>query len=309
MEPVMSDQSPTDPLVMLSNRLADTVAHAAQSVVAIEAQRRSTSSGFVWRPGVVVTAEEALEADEEISVGLPDGRRIDATLVGRDPSTDVAVLRIAETGVPTLALDTTDEPRPGQLAVVVGRRGEGPIATLGMVSVAGGPWRSMRGGQLERFVRLDLRLDRRSEGGAVLNAAGQATGMAVVGPRRSVLAIPAATIERVAEQLLTRGRIAHGYLGLGLQPVRIDEALARSMSLPEPRGVIVISVDPKGPGHQSGILLGDVVTAWNGEPVHGVRGIFRRLGPDAVGHKATLTILRAGTATSVDVAVGERPAS
>jgi S1-C subfamily serine protease len=305
----MSNQSPTDPLVALSNRLADTVAHAAPSIVAIESQRRPTSSGFVWRPGVVVTAEEALEADEEISVGLPDGRRIDATLVGRDPSTDVAVLRLADTAVPALALDSTGAPRPGELAMVVGRRHEGPIANLGMVSVVGGPWRSMRGGQLERFVRLDLQLDRRSEGGAVLNAAGQATGMAVIGPRRSTLAIPAATIEQVAEQLLARGRIAHGYLGLGLQPVRIDAALAQSLSLAEPRGVIVISVDPQGPGHQSGVLLGDVVTAWNGEPVRGVREIFRRLGPDAVGHQAELTILRAGKATSASVTVGERPAA
>lgn len=304
----MSDQSP-NPLLGLSNCLADTVALASRSIVAIEGERQPISSGFVWRPGVVVTADEALDADEKISVILPDGRRIAATLVGRDPSTDVAVLRLAETGVPALTLEATDEPRPGQLAVVVGRRGEGPIANLGMISVAGGPWRSMRGGQLERFIRLDLRLDPRNEGGAVLNAAGRAIGMAVFGPRRSVLTIPSATIERVAEQLLARGRIARGYLGLGLQPVRIDEALARSLSLAEPRGVIVISVDPQGPGQQSGVLLGDVVTAWNGEPVHGVREILRRLGPDAVGQKAELALLRAGKAASANVTVGERPAS
>jgi S1-C subfamily serine protease len=305
----MSDQSPTDFLLALSNRLAETVALVSRSTVAIEGRRRLTSSGFVWRPGVVVTADEALEADEDISVALPDGQRIAATLAGRDPSTDLAVLRIADTAVPALTLNAADEPRCGQIAVVVGRRGEGPIANLGVVSVAGGPWRSMRGGQLERFIRLDLRLDARSEGGVVLNAAGEATGMAVLGPRHSVLAIPAATIERVADQLLARGRIARGYLGLGMQPVRIDETLARTLSLAEPRGVIVISVDPQGPGHRSGILLGDVVTSWNGEPVRGVREILRRLGPDAVGQRAELALVRAGKLASADVTVGERPAS
>jgi S1-C subfamily serine protease len=309
MEAVLSNQSPPDPLLALSDRVADTVARVAPSIVVVEAPRRAGQSGFVWRPGVVVTAEEALEADDGISVILPDGQRVDATLVGRDPSTDVAVLRIAATGVPALALNAGVAPRAGELTLAVGRRREGPTANLGIVSVVGGPWRSLRGGQIERFIRLDLSLDRRSEGGVVLNAAGEATGMAVCGARRSVLSIPAATIERVAEQLLARGRIARGYLGLGLQPIRIDEALARSLSLSEPRGVIVISVDPQGPGHRSGVLLGDVVTAWNGEPVRGLREILQKLGPDAVGQTAELAILRAGKAATASVTVGERPAS
>jgi S1-C subfamily serine protease len=305
----MSNQSATDPLIALSDRLADTVARAAPGIVTVEGGRRLTASGLVWRPGVVVTADEALEADEDIFVTLPDGRRMAATLAGRDPSTDIAVLRIAAADVPALPLSGTSEPRPGQLAVAVGRRTEGPVASLGIVAVAAGPWRSMRGGQIDRLIRLDLRLDPRSEGGAVLDAGGQAIGMAVLGPRRSVLAIPAATIERVAEQLLARGRIARGYLGLGLQPVRLDEALARSLALADPRGVIVVSVDPQGPGHRSGVLLGDVVTAWNGEPVRGVREILRRLGSDAVGQKAELALVRAGKAALATVTVGERPAS
>ena len=305
----MSMQSANDPLAALSNRLADTVAQAAPGIVAVDGRRRFSSSGFVWRPGVVVTAHEALEADEDISLTLADGNRVAATVAGRDPSTDIAVLRIAGTGVPALPLNTTDGVLPGHLVVTVGRRGEGPIANLGTVSVAGGPWRSMRGGQLDRFIRLDVRLDPRGEGGAVVDTQGKAIGMAVLGPRRSVLAIPAATIERVADQLLARGRIARGYLGLGLQPVRLDEALAKSLASAEPRAVIVISVDPQGPGQRAGILLGDVVTAWNGEPVHGVRDIFRRLGSDAVGRNVELAIVRAGKPASVTVTVGERPAS
>ena len=304
----MSTQS-TDALAALSDRLAGIVGEAAPSIVAIEGRRRFTSSGFIWRAGVVVTADEALDADDDIAVRLPDSRRVTATLAGRDPSTDIAVLRIDEKGIAPVRLNASDTPLPGHLAIAVGRRPEGTIANLGIVSVAGGPWRSMRGGQLDRFIRLDLRLDPRAEGGPVLDTAGGVIGMAVLGPRRSVLAIPAATIERVADQLLAKGRIARGYLGLGLQPVRLDQALATSLSLPEPRGIIVVSVDPNGPGARAGILLGDVVAKWSGEPVRSVRDIFRRLGPETVGQNVELTIVRAGQATTASVSIGERPAS
>jgi S1-C subfamily serine protease len=304
----MSTQT-TDPLAAFSERLADIVAQAAPGIVAVEGRRRFTASGFVWRAGVVVTADEALEVDEDIAVLLPDGTRVAATLAGRDPTTDIAVLRIEQKGIAPVLLNTTDAPQPGHVALAVGRRPEGTIANLGIVSVAGGPWRSMRGGQLDRFIRLDLRLDGRAEGGVVLDTTGSAIGMAVLGPRRSVLAIPAATIERVADQLIAKGRIARGYLGLGLQPVRLDEPLAKSLSLAEPRGTIVVSVDPQGPGVQAGVLLGDVMAKWNGEPVRGVRDIFRRLGPDAVGQTVELTIVRAGQPTTAKVTIGERPAS
>jgi S1-C subfamily serine protease len=304
----MSTQS-TDPLAAFSDRLAGLVSETAPSIVAVEGRRRFTSSGFVWRAEVLVTADEALEADEDIAVLLPDGRRVAATLAGRDPSTDIAVLRIEEKGIAPVRLNASDPPLPGHLAVAVGRRPEGTIANLGIISVAGGPWRSMRGGQLDRFIRLDLHLDPRAEGGPVLDTGGRAIGMAVLGPRRSVLAIPAVTIERVADQLLAKGRIARGYLGLGLQPVRLDEVLATSLSLPEPRGTIVVSVDPNGPGARAGILLGDVVAKWNGEAVRGVRDVFRRLGPETVGQNVELTIVRAGQVTTASVAIGERPAS
>jgi S1-C subfamily serine protease len=303
----MSTSASTDPLAALSNQLAATVAQAAPHIVAIDGRRRLTASGFVWRPGVVVTADEALEADEDIAVLLPDGRRIAATLAGRDPSTDIAVLRIDDGGIPALPLGSNDNLLAGHLTVAVGRRAEGPVAAFGVVAVAGGPWRSMRGGQLDRFIRLDLRLDPRAEGGPVLDTQGKAIGMAVLGPRRSVLAIPAATIDRVADQLLTKGRIARGYLGLGLRPVRLEEGLVKALALTQPRAAIVISVDPKGPAQQAGVLLGDVVTSWNGEPVHGVRDIFRRLGSETVGQKAELALIRAGKAATATVTIAERP--
>jgi len=305
----MSAQSAADPLAAFSDRLADIVARTAPGIVAVLGGGRTSSSGFVWRPGIVVTADEALEADDNITVVLPDSRKLAATLAGRDPSTDIAVLRIDDKAIAPVSLNAAEAPLPGQVAVAVGRCAEGAIANFGLVSVTGGPWRSRRGGQIDRLIRLDLRLDPRAEGGPLVDALERAIGMAVLGPRRSVLAIPAATIERVGEQLLTHGRIARGYLGLGLQPVRIDEALAKSLSLAEPRAVIVVNVDPKGPGHAAGIVLGDVLTGWNGEPLRGVREVFRRLGPDAVGKSAEISLLRGGKPTSARVTIAERAAA
>jgi S1-C subfamily serine protease len=229
-------------------------------------------------------------------------------MAGRDPSTDVAVLRAKDIDeVAPIALNPADDVGPGNLAVAVGRRPEGTIAHFGAVSVAGGPWRSMRGGQIDRFMRLDLRLDTRAEGGVLLDARnGRAFGMAVYGPRRSVLAIPAPTIERVADHLLTHGRIGRGYLGLGLRPVRLDDDTARRLAIAEARGLIVVNVDPDGPAHRAGVLQGDVVMSWNGEPVRRVREVLDRLGPDCVGRAVSLSLVRAGQAASAQVAIIER---
>jgi S1-C subfamily serine protease len=306
-ETAMADHSTTAPLPAFSDHLADLVAGVAPSVVAVHGRGRAASSGFVWRPGRIVTADEALEADGPLAVTLPDRRRVEAILLGRDPATDVALLKIDDAEAPALPLDAAD-PRPGHLVLAVGRREGEPAAHFGSVQVAGGPWRSQRGGQIDRLLRLDLRLEPRSEGGVVLDARGRAIGMAVHGPRRTVLAIPAATIERVADQLSRSGRIARGYAGLGLQPVRLDEATARSLDLPESRGLIVVDVDPDGPGRRAGVLQGDIVAKWDGEPVRGMRELSARLGPESVGRTVAITVIRAGQPTTLDLAVAERPA-
>jgi S1-C subfamily serine protease len=304
----MPDHSMTPPLPAFSDHLADLVAGAAPSIVAVHGRGRNAASGFVWRPGHVVTADETLETDGDLAVTLPDGRRVEATLLGRDPTTDVALLKADDAEAPALPLDGAADPRPGDLVLAVGRREGEPAAHLGIVQVAGGPWRSQRGGRIDRLLRLDVRLDPRSEGGVVLDARGRAIGMAVYGPRRTVLAIPAATIERVANQLSRSGRIARGYAGLGLQPVRLDEATARSLDLPEGRGLIVVDVDPNGPGRRAGVLQGDIVAQWDGEPVRGMRELSARLGPESVGRSVAITVIRAGQPTMLNLSVAERPA-
>ena len=298
-----------NPLSALSTHLADAVEGAAGCVVAVLGHGRAAWSGFVWRPGVVVTASDALEHDQNIVVVLGDGTRLAATLAGRDPTTDIAVLRIDQTATPVVAAPGSRTLRAGELVLSVGRRSEGPIARLGLVAVAGGPWQSLRGGRIDRTIRLDRRIHAAEEGGVLIDADGGWIGMTVSGPRGAALAIPAETIARVAAQLLAHGRIARGYLGLGLQPVRLDEALVHTLSLSERRGVIVVNADAEGPGRRAGVLIGDIIVSWNGDRVHTVREVFRRLGPDAVGGDVILGVIRGGEPRTIAVKITERPAS
>jgi S1-C subfamily serine protease len=304
----MSERSAENPFAALSRHLAGIVAQCAPSVVAVSGRGRPTSSGFVWRPGIVVTASDALERDEDISVLTPGGERVGATLAGRDASTDIAVLKVPGAESPSV-LPRADHVSTGELALAIGRHSDGPMASLGMIAMAGVPWQSLRGGRIDRLIRLDRGIDPRQEGGVLVNAEGRMIGMAVPGPRRGGLAIPAPTIERVADQLLAHGRIARGYLGLGLQPVRLDEELVKASSLPSSRGLLVVSLDPNGPGRRAGMLIGDIVTAWNGEAVRNVRDVFHRLGSETVGQQISFAVVRAGQITSANIEISERPMS
>ncbi len=304
----MSNRSTENPFAALSRHLAEIVAQCAPSVVAVSGRGRPTASGFVWRSGTVVTASDALERDEDISVLTSGGERVGATLAGRDPSTDIAVLKVPGAETP-LALGRVDDVATGELTLAIGRHSDGPMASLGMIAIAAGPWQSLRGGRIDRLIRLDRRIDPRQEGGVLVNAEGRCIGMAVPGPRRAGLAIPGPTIERVAEQLLARGRIARGYLGLGLQSVRLDDELAKVASLASPRGLLVVSVDPNGPGRRAGMLIGDIITAWNGEALRSVRDVFGRLGSETVGRQVKFALVRAGKVTSANLEIAERPMS
>ena len=283
-------------LKAFSDATARLVAKAAPSVVSVHSHR-SRASGFIWRPGLIVTADETLAEEGDISVGFADGGTLAATLAGRDHTTDVALLRVNDTARQPASFSTATV-AAGSLAVTVGRDHDHPLVASGLVSVAAGAWRSMRGGDIDARIELDLRLRRVAEGGLAIDASGTAFGMAVLGPRQT-LVIPAATIDRVAAKLATDGRIARGYLGLALQPVRVGEGA----------GAMVMGVEAGGPGATAGVQQGDVIVAWNGKPLEGVRALTRSLGPDSVGTTAELSILRAGTPSTVRLTIGERPAA
>jgi S1-C subfamily serine protease len=292
----------TNPLAAFSEQTAQLVERVAHSVVAVHGGGRA--SGIHWRPGVIVTAEEILERDEDIGLILPGGRQVAATLAGRDPSTDVAVLRFQPDGLPA-AETATAALRPGNLALAIGSHEGAAIASLGIVAFVGAAWQSWRGGTIDSLLRLDLSLNRFAEGGALVDVNGRVLGMTVLGPRRRVLAIPSSTIDRAVDQLLSKGHIARGYLGAGLQNVRLGRGAKDASDVK--RGILVVSIDPEGPATRAGLVVGDIITAWNGKPVAHVREVMRLLGPDSVGASVDLQLLRAGAPASLKVTIGERP--
>ena len=296
----------TNALSALSDSTTQLVEHSARSVVAVHSGGRWPASGIHWRSGIVVTAEEVLERDENIKLTLPGGRVAEATLVGRDPTTDVAVLRFQPDGLP-VAATTSAAPRAGDMVLAVGNHEGSPLAALGIIALASGPWHSARGGTIDNFIRLDLALSPVGEGGALVGTHGQVMAMTVLGPRHRAIAIPASTIERSVDQLLARGQVFRGYLGAGLRPVgrwrRSDGPAASG----EGRGVLVVSIDPDGPSRRAGLLLGDIVTSWNGQPIDRVRDVMHLLGPESVGATADLGLTRGGVPAALKVVIGERP--
>lgn len=294
----MSTAESTAALQTFSMAVSDLVARTAPGIVAIRSHR-SRTSGFVWRPGLIVTAEESLVDEGEISVTLPDGKSLPASLAGRDPSTDIALLRVDRPDLHPARLDPVVA-AAGALAIVIASQDGSPTVALGVVAFAGGPWRSLRGGEITSRIELSASMRRSSEGGLALDATGRAFGMAVFGPRRRVLVIPSATIDRVAAKLEAHGRIPRGYLGLALQPVSVEDSAT---------GAMVMSVQPGGPGAAADIRQGDVIVAWDGEPISSVHALLRSLGPDSVGKIVSVGLKRPGEPFEVKLRIGERPAS
>jgi S1-C subfamily serine protease len=216
------------------------------------------------------------------------------------------VLRFQPDGLP-VATTAEAQLRAGQVVVAVGNHEGASLAAFGIVALAGGAWHSLRGGTIDSLLRLDLTLSPAAEGGALVDLQGHVVGMTVLGPRRRALSIPSSTVDRGIDQLLARGHVFRGYLGAGLQPIRQERASNGSQSSDSRRGVLVVSIDPNGPSARAGILVGDIVTAWNGQPIERVREIMRLLGPESIGSTVDLGLIRGGAPTALRVVIGERP--
>jgi len=285
-------------LAALSGELAEVVERVGRSVVAIDARPRFGSSGVFWRPGIIVTAEHTIRREEEIVVTLPDGSSVPATVAGSDPGTDLAVLKVDATGgAPAPAAAA---PAPGNLALSIGRSPDSGVnATMGIVSAVSGSWRTWRGGRLDHYIRLDLTLYPGSSGGLVVDTKGEAIGIATSALSRIAgLAIPASTVNRVVDEILARGRVARGYLGVGLQPVELPD---------HHKGLIVLSLEPEGPAAKAGVLIGDVVVSLGGAAVHDTDDIQTVLETHAVGQAVQAGLVRGGVALSIGIVIGERP--
>jgi serine protease DegQ len=294
-------------LVALSTELADAVERAGGWTVAIHARRRIPSSGVVWRAGVVVAASHTIRRDEDISITLPDGKTVAATLAGRDPGTDLAVFRLPE-GTPTTAatLAPDDALRVGALVVAVGRPGDSVTASLGAISALGDEWRTWQGGRVDRFVRLDVAIYDGFSGGPLVDAAGRVLGVNTSGLTRTApVTIPVSTVTRVTDELLAKGHVRRGYAGVAVQPVELPERLVREHSLPSESALLVVAVEPGGPADRAGILIGDVLIALDGGPLREPTDLLAGLSARA---PVDVRLIRAGAPTSVSLTPGDRPA-
>jgi S1-C subfamily serine protease len=294
-------------LKSISNELAGIVQSLDPYIVSVRANRRYPSSGFRWNPEITVTADHTVQREEDISVTFAGGKTVAATLVGRDPGTDLAVLR-AEGSVPLGAqLGSTEASRTGELAVVVGRSPDsGPNASLGILSAVSGPWRTWRGGNLDAYIRVDAKLFPQSSGGAVVNVKGELIGIATSALSRiGGLAIPVATVRRVTDKLLERGFVPRGYLGVGIQSVPLSEELR--LPIPNRSGLIALTVESHGPAAKAGMLIGDVVVALADVPVEQADDLQNYLDSATIGTPVKVKFIRGGALQESTVTVGERP--
>jgi S1-C subfamily serine protease len=298
--------TPGGVLTELSDALAAAVERAAASTVTVSARRRIPASGIVWAEGVIITSDHVIEREEEIKIRFADGRETAATLSGRDPGSDLAVLRF--TGSATTAERAPEgSAKVGHMVLALGRPGsEGPMASLGVISASGGPWRTFRGGQVDGYLRSDVTLYPGFSGGPLVDTAGRVVGVnsSRLG-RGAGLTVPVAAATKVVDALLQKGRISRGYLGIGSQAVRLTEALKAALGGQE-TGLLIINVEQDSPAGRGGMMIGDIVVKMAGTPVRDTDELQAQLGPDSVGKATPVTILRGGEPKEITVTVGER---
>jgi S1-C subfamily serine protease len=291
----------------LSDAMAATVEAAGATVVRVEARRRLPASGIVWSSdGVIVTAHHVVERDDNIGVGLPNAETVSATLVGRDPTTDLAVLRAQATDLTPPTWAEPEDLRVGHLVLGLGRPGRTVQATLGIVSALGESWRTPAGGRIEPYLQTDLVMYPGFSGGPLVDVAGRVLGLNTSALLRGIsLSVPTSTLRQVVETLLTHGRVRRGYLGVGAQPVRLPGGLAEELG--QETGLLLVSVEPEGPAGSAGLTLGDTIVALDGQPVRHMDELLALLGGDRVGVSVPIRIVRGGQAQEVTVTIGERP--
>lgn len=298
----------TGVLAQVSDELAAAVERAGASTVTVYARRRMPATGIVWNEqGLIVSANHVVERNDDITVDLADGRKVKATVVGRDPGTDLVLLQAEATGL-TPAPRGDGTPRAGNLVLAVGRPGpSGPMASLGVISVVGGSWRTRDGGNVESFLRSDVAMLPGFSGGPLIDVAGNVLGLnsSTLG-RGGGMTIPTAAIDRIANALQAHGKIRRGFLGIGAQSVAINARLAGALGLEQERGLVVVSLEPDGPAESDGVLIGDVIVSVAGTPVGSVEELQDRLSAETVGQPVTLSLIRGGELQELSVTIGER---
>ena len=298
-----TSDSNNNPLIALSQNIAEIIETVGKSVVAIYGQRFSCS-GIYWQEGIIVTSAENIKRPKDVTITLADGETAPVKLLGSDRSRDVAVFE-SDIKLPIAPVDRNYELKVGQSAIAVGNSQRGLIASQGIVSTVGDPWRSTLGGYIDRFIRVDLNLYSGMGGSALVNAEGQVVGFNTTGPRRSVLTIPAATVDRVVTQLLEQGHIRRGYLGIAMQPVDLPDSLITEFSLQTQQGLMIVNVEPQSPAAEAGILLGDILTKIETTSVAKLRDLQAFLEPQNIGQAIAVELIRGGKLQNISLTVGD----
>jgi S1-C subfamily serine protease len=297
--------TPPDVLNTLSHQLADAVERVAPGLVLVNGRPRHPASGLVYGPDLVLTAEHVLEREEDLGVETPDGRELPAQFVGRDPASDLAVLRVPNLGLAPVTW-ATDAARVGQLILAVGRpSSNGPMASIGIVSALGGPLRTGQGGVLEQYIRTDATPYPGFSGGPLEDATGAVLGVLTTGLVNGVaLAIPASIAGRVAAALVQHGHIKRGFLGISSQPVFLPEGQRAGRN--QESGLLIVQVEPGSPAAQGGLLLGDVVVGLSGQVIANTEDLQALLTGERVGQPVPIEVIRGGALQTQQVTVGQR---
>jgi len=303
----MSDSNGNNLLAALSESMANAVEKAGAATVLVDGRRRMPASGIAFAADLVLTADHVIEREEDIPVGLPDGSQLAARLAGRDPGSDLAVLRLPS-AVAAVAETAPQEARIGQLVLALGRpTPEGIQASLGVISAVGGPVRTGRGGLLERYLRTDAIPYPGFSGGPLVDTAGRVVGLNTSGLARGAsLAIPAGLAWQIAESLARHGSVRRGYLGVRSQPVAIPAAQQKALGRQQASGLLLVSVEENSPAEAGGLMVGDILTGLAGQPLTDPDELLARLTGEVVGQATPVEILRGGQPTLITVTIGER---
>jgi S1-C subfamily serine protease len=298
----------TSVLETISNEFAAAVETVGPSVVAIYARRWMPGSGVVWQQGLVVTADHNIRREEDITIVGADGKTTKAELVGRDPSTDLAILKLAP-AFAVAPVDQTASLKLGNFVLALGRsRSANVVASAGIIGAVGGEWRTWRGGRLDQHIRLDLNLYPGFSGGPLVSAQAKVVGINSRGLGRGrPVVIPVTNVNRVVDELLKHGHIARPYLGLAMQPVAIPESLRGKVASAGTSALLVVHVEPGGPAEKAGALLGDLVTELQGKPVEDTEQIQELLHTSKLGDQVKVAALRAGAPVQLEITLGDRP--
>jgi S1-C subfamily serine protease len=295
-----------DVLSALSRRTAALVAERAVHVVRIEGRRRGPASGVVWSAdGLVVAAHHAVERDDELEVGLPSGETAAAEVVGRDPSTDLALLRVHATGLSPAPWGDTDALAAGELVLAIARPGRSPRASLALLARAAGEYRGAGGGRIDRFLETTIEPHPGLSGALVASATGSPIGVATSGlVRGAAMIVPAATLRRVVRALAAHGGVRRGYLGVATFPVRLPAAIAAAEGR---AGALLVSfVEPDSPAARGGLLQGDALLALAGAPISEPGDLLPLLEEERIGEALPVRLVRAGEVREVAITIGAR---